>query len=725
MSDWRAAGPRQRGGYATSPVEDVACGVSLDMSSLGKSGSAYGSYREPPSAMGAYGAAAQPDVRDNPREYLSSSPTTNGHGALSALDEACDRLVERLTTRRSPKASSAAARSGACSWFSLVGWDAGVYLCFVHLACTCGLGFSAWLARDILTADVGRRRHAKHRGRDPRGRGGVLVRAIRRDCPHGRSRGRRPVLRLLLPRLVPRRFRRSCVPGVHDARQLLHRRLLLSPRRVRRRLDLRPGKPQGRHASRAPLRVRRPRHLLQRRRLQRDHQCVHLRHGPGPAVRDIPVPCRCWWRCRHDAGAAAADRIWVRRVVRGAVHAGRRRDLHQGGGRGSRHGREDRQEHPRRRRSKPGGHRGPGGRQRRRLRRVHGRRFRVNRGRDPGHDDPRRRPRQRGEAHGRGGRALRVLPAGGPRIRHPRLVGRRPLCAPPRHRLEPAVGDERGYAVTAVLAIGFFTGTCRVMLYTESAPSAWFSFWMCGMIGILTSFVLLFVCQYYTDYAYPPVRAIAAASLSGHGTNVIQGLAVGFESTGPPAIVVSCNLAAAYYLGESAFPASAVTSGLFGTAVATMGILCTAVFILSMNNFGPIADNAGGIVEMSGQSEEARTTTDSLDAVGNVTKAATKGYSVGASAMAFFLLFRAFMDDVEAYSGEEFKEVNLAKIEVLIGGLLGVAMIFVFTGWTMTSVGVTAQAVVEEVRRQFAEFPGIMYALSLSLSRKRSRWQKR
>eukprot|EP01063_Lacrimia_lanifica_P016864 TRINITY_DN2345_c0_g1_i1.p1 TRINITY_DN2345_c0_g1~~TRINITY_DN2345_c0_g1_i1.p1 ORF type:complete len:942 (+),score=326.16 TRINITY_DN2345_c0_g1_i1:63-2888(+) len=272
----------------------------------------------------------------------------------------------------------------------------------------------------------------------------------------------------------------------------------------------------------------------------------------------------------------------------------------------------------------------------------------------------------------------------------------------------PLSAMKRGYLLTAGLATVAFTAVCYCMLNTASAPDAWFKYWLCGMLGIATAFVLLFVCQYYTDYAYKPVRDIAQASVTGHGTNVIQGLAIGFESTGPPAVIISMALAMSYYLGEGALPGAPVTSGLFGNAVATMGILCTAVFILSMNNFGPIADNAGGIVEMSGQSEETRVTTDSLDAIGNVTKAATKGYSVGGSAMAFFLLFRAFMDDVAAFSGETFDVVNIAKIEVLIGGLLGVSMIFVFTGWTMKAVGVAAQSVVVEVRRQFNDLPGIM-----------------
>ena len=139
-----------------------------------------------------------------------------------------------------------------------------------------------------------------------------------------------------------------------------------------------------------------------------------------------------------------------------------------------------------------------------------------------------------------------------------------------------------------------------------------------------------------------------------------------------------------------------------------MGMLSTAVFVLSMNNFGPVADNAGGIVEMSGQPEAVRAITDRLDAVGNVTKATTKGYAVGGSALACFLLFRAYMDEIEVYTDVPFKVVDLAKVEVLVGGLLGVAMIFLFTGWAIAAVGVAAQEVVREVRRQFRDRVGIM-----------------
>lgn len=204
-----------------------------------------------------------------------------------------------------------------------------------------------------------------------------------------------------------------------------------------------------------------------------------------------------------------------------------------------------------------------------------------------------------------------------------------------------------------------------------------------------------------------PSKKIAEASRTGHGTNVIAGFAVGMESTALPAITICIGLFTSYRLGATSGLPSHL-AGLFGTAVATMGMLCTAVFILSMNNFGPIADNAGGVVEMSEQSEQARVITDRLDAVGNVTKAATKGYAVGGSAMACFLLFQAYLDEIGVLVGKEIDSVDITKVEVMIGGMLGIAMVFLFVGWAVDAVGRTAQEVVKEVRRQFKNRPGIM-----------------
>ena len=266
---------------------------------------------------------------------------------------------------------------------------------------------------------------------------------------------------------------------------------------------------------------------------------------------------------------------------------------------------------------------------------------------------------------------------------------------------------QRAYVAAAGLALLSYLGVTATMLSTAQAPGAWWSFFLCGLLGIMCAYALIFITQYYTDYKFEPVKGIARASVTGHGTNVIAGLAVGFESTAAPALVIAVTLLGSYTLGaRSGLQGHGV--GMFGVAAATMGMLGTAVFILSMNNFGPIADNAGGIVEMSGQPESVREITDRLDAVGNVTKAATKGYAVGGSALATFILFRAYLDEVAEFTGTDFSVVNVAKVEVVVGAILGISMIFLFVGWSMKAVGVTAQEVVREVRRQFEAFPGIL-----------------
>jgi inorganic pyrophosphatase len=183
------------------------------------------------------------------------------------------------------------------------------------------------------------------------------------------------------------------------------------------------------------------------------------------------------------------------------------------------------------------------------------------------------------------------------------------------------------------------------------------------------------------------------------------------ESTALPVLLIVFALVSAYNFGRWSGVATGpdvVLAGLFGTAVATMGMLSTAVFVLTMSSFGPIADNAGGIVEMSHQPERVRDVTDKLDAIGNVTKANTKGFSVGSASLACFLLFRAFLDEVEVYTKERFEIVNLATPEVFCGGLLGAMVVFLFSSMAFRAVGIAAHDVVKEVRRQFAERPGIM-----------------
>merc|ERR1719231_1748478 len=184
------------------------------------------------------------------------------------------------------------------------------------------------------------------------------------------------------------------------------------------------------------------------------------------------------------------------------------------------------------------------------------------------------------------------------------------------------------------------------------------------------------------------------------------------ESTTLPCIVVSVALLGSYYLGKMSGITSTTTAapvgGLFGTAVSTMGMLSSACFVLTMDFFGPIADNAGGIVEMGNQPESVREVTDLLDAVGNTTKAATKGFAIGSASLACFLLFSAFMDEVSEFTGSAFTVVDIAVPEVFIGGMLGAMLVMLFSSFTLGAVSRAAQELVLEVRRQFRQMPGIL-----------------
>jgi len=278
----------------------------------------------------------------------------------------------------------------------------------------------------------------------------------------------------------------------------------------------------------------------------------------------------------------------------------------------------------------------------------------------------------------------------------------------PLEQQDPMVPMKRGYLVAVTLASGGLFFSTRWLLYSEAHPDAWWHFCVCGFMGIVCSWVFILSSQYFTDYQYQPVRDIAKASEYGHGTNIIIGVSVGLKSTVAPVLMVSLTVCVCYFLGKSSGLGDGRNAGLFGTAVSTMGMLSSAGFVLSMNNFGPIADNAGGIAEMSGQPEIVRITTDRLDASGNVTKAMTKGYSIGSAALACFLLFGAFMDEFSQYSGQPFVTVDIAKPPVLVGGIIGTMMIFLFAGLAIAAVGETAEKVVQEVRRQIREIEGIM-----------------
>jgi H(+)-translocating pyrophosphatase len=277
------------------------------------------------------------------------------------------------------------------------------------------------------------------------------------------------------------------------------------------------------------------------------------------------------------------------------------------------------------------------------------------------------------------------------------------------------IGDEdpmkslnRGYYVAVALAMVAFAGASYWLLNTPAAPNAWWHFLLAGIIGIIISVAFVYITQYYTEYKYRPVLSIAEASQTGPATNIIAGIGVGLECTALPVLVISVGILSAYYLGASSgYP----DAGLFGTAVATMGMLASAAYILAMDTFGPITDNAGGIVEMSEQPEEVRVKTDRLDAVGNTTKALTKGYAIGSAALAAFLLFSAFIDEAKNYMGMSAATpfpINIAKPEVFVGALLGAMLVFLFSSLAIRAVGKAAQVVIQDVRDQFKEHPGIM-----------------
>lgn len=265
-----------------------------------------------------------------------------------------------------------------------------------------------------------------------------------------------------------------------------------------------------------------------------------------------------------------------------------------------------------------------------------------------------------------------------------------------------------GYYVTAGLAALIFGGVCYLLLNTPKAPNAWIYFWICGLIGLATSVAFLFITQYYTESDYRPVKSIADASVTGPATNIINGIAVGLECVALPVVVIAVALIASYFLGQASGLRDA---GLFGTAVATMGMLGTAGYVLAMDTFGPITDNAGGIVEMSHQPDEVREKTDRLDSVGNTTKALTKGYAVGSAALAAFLLFSAYLDELKHY-GLTLSSINLANPLVFVGGLLGAMLVFLFASLAIRAVGKAAQIVIEDVRDQFKNDPGILAGTS-------------
>ncbi len=225
----------------------------------------------------------------------------------------------------------------------------------------------------------------------------------------------------------------------------------------------------------------------------------------------------------------------------------------------------------------------------------------------------------------------------------------------------------------------------------------WWKFYLCALIGIGVTACLFVITDYFTSTRFAPVKSTARASQTGHATNIIQGLAQGFKSTAPPAIVLALGILGAWKLGGGG------TNGIYGIGVAVMAQLSLTGLIVALDAFGPITDNAGGIAEMADLPEEVRNVTDPLDAVGNTTKAVTKGYAIGSAALAALVLFNAFQREL----GHQYN-FAIGSPPVLIGLLIGGMMVYLFAALAMEAVGRAGGAVVEEVRRQFREKPGIM-----------------
>ena len=288
---------------------------------------------------------------------------------------------------------------------------------------------------------------------------------------------------------------------------------------------------------------------------------------------------------------------------------------------------------------------------------------------------------------------------------------------------DPMHALNRGYYVTSLLALAGFAVAVKYML-----SGHW---WLLasGVCGIVTSFLFVRITEYYTETRFRPVRSIADASDTGPATNIITGIAVGMETPALPVLVIGAALLLSYYFGvrglENVAGISNYAKGIYGTAIATMGMLSSAAYILAMDTFGPITDNAGGIIEMSDQPHAVREKTDRLDAAGNTTKALTKGYAIGSASLAAFLLFSAYLESIHSIvanrvaaageilpAGWSFSNVNLASVPVFVGALLGAMLTYLFSSLAIKAVGRAAQYVIEDVRSQFRENPGIMAGTS-------------
>ena len=273
----------------------------------------------------------------------------------------------------------------------------------------------------------------------------------------------------------------------------------------------------------------------------------------------------------------------------------------------------------------------------------------------------------------------------------------------------------KGFAVTALLSAIFLyfvtdyvVGLNNILVVDGTDTSyTGMSLFICGLLGLIITGLIIWVTEYYTGTNYRPVQSIAQSSTTGHGTNVIQGLAISLEATALPALIIVAGIISTYSL-----------AGLFGIAIAVTTMLALAGMVVALDAYGPVTDNAGGIAEMSNLDENVRKTTDALDAVGNTTKAVTKGYAIGSAGLGALVLFAAYTEDLDHFAKDPSSPLYVGKIGivsfdlsnpyVVVGLLLGGLLPFLFGALSMTAVGRAAGSVVLEVRRQFKEIPGIM-----------------
>jgi K(+)-stimulated pyrophosphate-energized sodium pump len=260
----------------------------------------------------------------------------------------------------------------------------------------------------------------------------------------------------------------------------------------------------------------------------------------------------------------------------------------------------------------------------------------------------------------------------------------------------------QGLGVSGIIAAVVFIPVTKWLMdgatFQSGAHSpGWFKYYLCALIGLVVTALLFVITDYYTSTRFSPVKSTARASQTGHATNIIQGLAQGYQATALPAIVIALGIFGAWKLAGGS---------IYGIGVAVMAQLSLTGLIVALDAFGPITDNAGGIAEMAELPEDVRTVTDKLDAVGNTTKAVTKGYAIGSAALAALVLFNAFGTELAGQNVSA--NFNIGSPPVLIGLLIGGMMVYLFAALSMEAVGRAGGAVVEEVRRQFREKPGIM-----------------